>query len=264
MNVQKRVTEHALYVDATVKNHTRFFTALQGSQNYGLHDEFSDVDTKSLMVPTFESLVFARKRLSQTLEVAPTVEHADVKDVREMFSCFLKQNVNFLEILFTPYVDVPKEYEHLYQRLYTMRESIAHYNPYQALRTMCGMAYEKYHAFNHPYPSAMEKLEQFGYDPKQLSHMLRMKDFVFRYVNGESYEACLVPSDPDYLLAVKRGLHPLAKAQEVREETKLWVDNFLKEQKNLVSNKEDVGVARKLDELTYELFTSCYQTKNMY
>ena len=262
--VQLRVNEHAHYVDQHSANHVRFFTALQGSQNYGMQDEYSDVDTKSLMIPTFESLVHGSKRLSTTLEVAPTAEHADVKDAREMFGTFLKQNVNFLEILFTPYVDVAPEFEQFYYELTKRREELARYNPYQALRTMCGMAFEKYHAFDHPYPAAMEKLAKFGYDPKQLSHMLRMKEFIVRYEAGESYGKCLMSQQSAYLVSVKRGLYSLADAQKVREETFSWFHNFLNEVVRKTPDSKNEVAEKFLRDLTYELFTHCYKSQDMF
>ena len=94
--VLKRVFEHAEYVENQLPDYSRIFTALQGSQNYGLADVESDVDTKTLVLPMFKELVFAKKHISTTLKVAPTIEHADVKDIREMFTCFRKQNINFV------------------------------------------------------------------------------------------------------------------------------------------------------------------------
>ena len=264
LKVMTRVREHAAYAEMCEPNHVRFFTALQGSQNYGTEDRESDVDTKSLFIPTFESLVFNRKRLAKTLEVPPTVEHAEVKDVREIFACFLKQNINFVEILFTEYVDVNLAFTDLYAQLHLKREDIAHYNPYLSLRTMCGMMYEKYHAFEHPYPSAMEKLTKFGYDPKQLSHMLRVQDFLVRYLEGESYAKCLRPIDAEYLRDVKRGLYPYTEARALADSTKAWIDTFLAKMKEQVPNESNVEVEAFLDTLTYQLCERCYKKYNMY
>ena len=264
LQVLKRVREHAAYASAQETNHVRFFTALQGSQNYGTDDAESDVDTKSLFIPTFDSLVFNSKRLSKTLEVAPTIEHADVKDVREIFACFLKQNINFVEILFTDYVDVNPQFHEFYRELIKNREDIAHYNRYLSLRTMCGMMYEKYHAFEHPYPAAMEKIAQFGYDPKQLSHMLRVREFLIRYLEGEPYANCIKPNHSYYLCRVKRGLYPYNQARQLADDTKVWVDDFLAKMKDKIPNESDLNVEIFLDKLTYNLFVKCYEKYNMY
>ena len=75
---------------------------LQGSQNYGLEIPSSDVDTKLIVVPTFEEIAFNHKAHSTT-HVRENDEHIDFKDIRLMLGTFRKQNLNFLEILFTPY-----------------------------------------------------------------------------------------------------------------------------------------------------------------
>lgn len=252
--VQDRVEEHAAYVSLNISRETPIFTALQGSQNYHMDDEFSDVDTKTLVVPSFESLVFNKKRTSTTLEVSPTIEHADVKDWREMVNCWKKQNINFIEILFTPYVYVHPDYEWAYNALWVMREDIAHMNPYKAACAMHGNLVEKYHAFDHPYPSAMEKIKKFGYDPKQLSHMLRFKDFLTRYFAGEDYEKCLIPSNREELIAIKRGSIPLNEAQKIREETLEWGKKFVENMKPKLKDECNSKTERELDLITYEVF----------
>lgn len=260
--VLERVFDHAAYVDLNLPaGHHRLFTALQGSQNYGLSDAESDVDTKSLTIPSFENLVFNRKRLSTTLEVAPTIEHADVKDVREMFNCFRKQNINFVEILFTPYVDVAPNSMKFYLELHNRREDIAHYNRHQALHAMCGHMMEKYHAFDHPYPSRMDYINKYGYDPKQLHHQIRFKEFLERYFKDEPYEDCMKPRDPEYLKAVKRGLLPLDEARVLREELKAWQEKFLAEMHEKVPDQPNEELDKWMDALVYEAFMDMYKEK---
>ena len=259
--INKRVQEHAQYVEKKYPECIRFFTALQGSQNYGLSDEYSDVDTKTLIIPTFKELIFNKNRISTALEVTPTIEHADVKDMLEMFYCFRKQNINFLEILFTPYVDVNPMFQDEYNALYESRERIAKYNPYQGLRAMIGHLMEKYHAFDHPYPSIIDKIEKYGYDPKQLHHMVRIQEFMIRFiVNGEKYEDCLKSRYPDQLIAIKRGSIPLDRAKEMREEIKLWADNFVAEWKPVLTDgiSYDLTVDNLLTDVTYSCFRKAF------
>ena len=75
---------------------------LQGSQNYRLETEFSDVDTKLMVTPTLDEICFNRAPHSTT-HVRANDEHIDFKDIRLMLQTFRKQNLNFLEILFTDY-----------------------------------------------------------------------------------------------------------------------------------------------------------------
>lgn len=82
---------------------------LQGSQNYGLDYEGSDVDTKLIVLPSFDDVVFNRKPVSTT-HVRSNDEHIDWKDIRLYMDTFVKQNLNFLEILFTDYSIINPEY----------------------------------------------------------------------------------------------------------------------------------------------------------
>ena len=50
---------------------------------------------------------------------------------------------------------------------------------------------EKYKALEHRYPTLIDKIDKYGYDPKQLHHIVRIHEFLERYIDGESYEDCL-------------------------------------------------------------------------
>ena len=176
---------------------------LQGSQNYGLDYEGSDIDTKCIVLPTLEDLIFNRKPVSTT-HVLPNEEHLDLKDVRLYFQTFRKQNLNFMEILFTKYKIVNPTYEPMWNRLIENNEQIARYNPVGAVKTMKGIALEKYHALEHRYPSKVELIDKYGYDPKQLSHLVRVHEYLQRYINGEAYADCLLTQNADVLIRTKR------------------------------------------------------------
>ena len=156
--IQKRVNEHAEFVQ---QKYDVFFTALQGSQNYLLSDKESDVDTKSVIIPNIRNLIFDKKWTSKTLIVEPTEEHADVKDIRGMFDCFRKQNPNFSEILFTPYVWVDSRYKHVYDMLRYHNHDISRMNLRQTINATCGHIHEKYKKITHPFPSRMEYIEKY-------------------------------------------------------------------------------------------------------
>ena len=60
-------------------------------------------------------------------------------------------------------------------------EEVAHIDRNQAIRCMAGMSKEKLKALKHPYPTIVDKINKYGYDPKQLHHILRMNDFIKKY-----------------------------------------------------------------------------------
>lgn len=125
---------------------------LQGSQNYNLDYAGSDIDTKAVVLPSFEGFVFNKQPVSTT-HILESNEHIDVKDIRLMHDCFRKQNINFVEILFTKYKYMNPEFEDLYSAMFENREKIAHYNNYAAINCIAGMVYEKHKAMEHPYPT---------------------------------------------------------------------------------------------------------------
>ena len=193
---------------------------LQGSQNYGLDYEGSDIDTKCIVLPTLEDLIFNRKPVSTT-HVLPNEEHLDLKDVRLYFQTFRKQNLNFMEILFTKYKLVNPTYAPYWNQLIENNEQIARYNPIGAVKTMKGIAMEKYHAMEHRYPSKVELIDKYGYDPKQLSHLIRVREYLSRYIKGEAYADCLQTRIARHLVFVKRTdklYYSLTDAREVAEE----------------------------------------------
>lgn len=166
----------------------------QGSQNYGLDYEGSDIDTKLIITPTFEDIAFNQKLISTT-HVRQNNEHIDLKDIRLYIETFRKQNLNFLEILFTPYKIVNPQYAEFWQKLVDAREAITHYDAHRMFKSMRGIALEKYHAMEHRYPSKIEIIDKYGYDSKQLHHLIRIEEFLERYIKGESYEKCLIPRE---------------------------------------------------------------------
>lgn len=214
--VKNRIKEH--YEILEKEGYEIVFLALQGSQNYGLSYEGSDVDTKAIVLPSFGDIVYNKVPKSFT-KILDNDEHIDVKDIRIMFENFKKQNVNYLEILFTKYIIINEKYKDLVKPLFENREIIAHFNTNQAIRCMAGMSMEKLKALQHPYPTIKEKVEKYGYDNKQLHHILRMNDFIKRYVAGESFENCLIPTNKEYLLNIKKTFMNVDQAVDLAVKT---------------------------------------------
>lgn len=225
---------------------------LQGSQNYGLDYEGSDVDTKLIVVPSFKDVCLNRKPVSTT-HVRANDEHTDWKDVRLYMETFRKQNLNFLEILFTDFYIINLMYAEQWNRLVEQREQIARMNPFRAVKSMKGVAMEKYHAMEHEYPSKVDVLAEWGYDPKQLHHLLRVEEYLGRYIDGESYISCLRPHCPEYLVSVKRGRYNLDSARVI---AKTAIDNVIRIADafcSQTSDKEDKTMRELLEDVYYEI-----------
>ena len=263
--VMERVTDH--YTDALKRfnENNIVICALQGSQNYGLELPTSDVDTKLIVTPSFRDIALDRKPVSTTF-VRDNEEHTDDKDIRSYVSCFRKQNLNFLEILFTDYYIVNPLYETQWNRLIAAREQIAHMNPSRAVKSMKGIALEKYHAMEHRYPAKVHLIETYGYDGKQVSHLLRVEDYMRRYINGESYLACLRPSESlvPHIMEYKRQEIPLEvariEATETIERVNKLADSFCEQ----VEDKEDSEMRELLEDVSYEIMKISVKKEILY
>ena len=198
------ITEHLSrdYATAQSMGYNVLGVFLQGSQNYHLDYAGSDIDTKCIIIPSFKDIILNKKPVSTT-HINSDNSHLDLKDIRLMWECFKKQNINFLEILFTEHFAVNVEYLQLWYEILDRAEEIAHYNNYAAVNCLTGMILEKYAALCHPYPTLKAKIDKYGYDNKQLHHIIRCEEFLQRYITGVSYAECLIPKEPEYLIEVK-------------------------------------------------------------
>ena len=227
---------------------------LQGSQNYGLDYEGSDIDTKLIVLPSFEDIAFNKKPVSTT-HVRANEEHIDFKDLRLYMQTFRKQNLNFLEILFTEFKILNPQYEEMWNVLVENRERIARYNEFQAIKSMKGIAMEKYHAMKHPYPSKMAIIEAHGYDGKQVHHLIRVEDYIERYISGESYESCLrpTPAKVAHMMEYKRQEIPLETAQVEADAAIAHVTEMADAFAANVENKGDPEVDKILDNVQRDM-----------
>ena len=253
-NTLKRVKDHYEESFKYFKPNQIVLCALQGSQNYSLDLPTSDVDTKLIVLPSFKDIALASKPISTT-HIRANNEHTDWKDIRLYMETFRKQNLNFLEILFTDYKIIHPEYEPYWNILIKNREGIARMNPYRAVKSMQGIAKEKYHAMEHRYPAKADIIDTYGYDPKQVSHLVRVRDYLDRYIAGEAYEKCLKPSKDffDLILDLKLCKYNLEDARAIAQENLEHIDLVAKDFYENEEEKENSAMRELLNEVSYEI-----------
>lgn len=236
-----------------------FVIVVQGSWNYGMVDEESDVDSKMLTIPSLEDLVLNKKPLN-VVHIMENDEHCDMKDAREYFKIFRKSNINFVEILFSDYWIANPLYIDLWLDMRAKAEDLARMNPYAAVGCMRGMAGEKLHALCHEYPSRMPWIEKYGYDPKQLSHLARIAYFIHNYVEGSPYKDCIYPREEvvrTKLLACKRNGEgrSLDEAKKYAEDLFNEISDVANLYRKTVTNENDPECDKFLDDILYKLIT---------
>jgi predicted nucleotidyltransferase len=225
----------------------------QGSGNYGLDAPNSDVDTKLIVTPTLDDIIFNQKPVSTT-HIRENDAHIDFKDVRLMFQTFRKCNLNFTEILFTQYKIINPLYKEQWDRVAANNELIARYNEVAAVKTMKGIAMEKYHAMEHRYPSKIEIIDKYGFDCKQTHHLFRVEECLRRFINGECYADCLISQQAEYLKNVKtHGYLSLDEARVLATESLERISEMADRFREEHAEETNVEVDRLLDDVQREI-----------
>lgn len=168
---------------------------LKGSQNYNLADAESDIDANLVFIPTLQQLR-TNKKYKFTFDGGEVTCH----NIYSFAEIVAKGNPQWIEVCHSEWqigsFDLFKHYN---------------LNP-SALK---GMMMEKVHAFSKLYPSREKYIKEFGYDVKQLYHIIRLYDTLNLGVNVHKYNEV----DRTWMMDIKRGRLPgsLEKAEELRD-----------------------------------------------
>lgn len=212
-----------------------FVIASNGSMNYGLDNDNSDIDSKLLTVPSLKKLI-DNKRDNTTHFMRDNWEHVEVKDVAFYMNTILKQNINFVETLFAKAVIVNPRYKNDWEMLYENRELIARYDTKRAVKCMYGMMVQKRKDMETWTEARAKSFHEFGYDTKSFHHLVRLHYFLQHYiVDGWSYEDCLTKRDDaeyEKLMDAKSGVGSIrssALADEYLLESQRVADKYIDE-----------------------------------
>lgn len=219
------VRQHIEY-SYSQSEHTPIYGALYGSQNYGIATPESDVDTKVWLMPTFRGLYTAAKPYSKELHYEGA--HVEAKDFRLMVGELKKQNMNFLETIFTPYHLCGTSYKTEFDYLRNNRELVARYDVNKGAHAFMGHMYNMYNRF---------KRDE---NPKNVAHILRLYDCLQRYaLTDEPYEDLLFhPNSLEYLMAIRRGEVPMEELHKIAETHMEFADDIIKEMPRHEVNKD--------------------------
>lgn len=246
----KRLEEHLSEAMRESNIAGYLFIASNGSVNYDLVIESSDIDSKLVSIPTLEDLVFkSRGEKSITHSMSDNGEHVDIKDVYSMFSMFKKQNMNFLELMFAEYYIVNPVYKSYFDKLLEHKEEIARYDQVAAVNCTVGHMRQKLsYLENH----LDKKDHQFD---KNYHNILRLHYYLVKYVNGLPYKQCIsswTPKQKEKLISIKTGDYD---REEAIEESKKIIEMSDSIRSDFISNGVDknLDISTFLDNLTLEI-----------
>ena len=185
---------------------------LYGSQNYGISTEKSDVDTNAIIIPTVKDLCLG-KPVSREIQL-DNGEYCKIKDIREMARMFAKQNINFIEILFTDYCWINPKYNHIWREYFiNNREEIAHMHERYTIMSICGQA--------------IHTLKQNKTDGKKFANGLRLYHFLKNYLERVPYSSAINVFSYSPELAAQLIDYKLGKLTVNEDETNELIAKFL-------------------------------------
>lgn len=255
--IQAKVQKHYDFLKSLGLNVVAIFA--QGSMNYGLYIQEgnykSDVDTKAIILPTLDDLVKGNKMISKKYDFEG--EQIDVKDIRVMVDMWEKSNPSYLEILFTKYRVINPSYENFINQILNINNDIVKMNFPQLAKCIRGMSKEKVVALKKPFPSLIDKIERFGYDPKQLHHILRLNKLIKDiFINNIPFgDALEIKEDStrNWLINIKKGTLSLKEAEkesfDYDKDTEKIKEKVLKEYENF---KFDSKTDKELKNIVYD------------
>lgn len=216
------------------------FISLNGSQNYNMDiytDEYqSDIDCFAIVLPSLQDYMDNKPAVSTTV-ILENNEHIQIKDIRLYTQLLRKQNVRMLELIFTPYRIINKKYKDIVKELFNNAELIAQINKKSLYMSVYGMASEKYHALqSDKYKKEQNLVNKYGYDGKQLHHLIRLSQFIYNLEDNMTFRESLI-----YCGDLVKDVCIKAKLQKLdSSEALMYADNSMKVIKALtVDNVEN-------------------------
>jgi hypothetical protein len=108
----------------------------------------------------------------------------------------------------------------------------------------------------HRYPSKTDIIDKYGYDGKQVSHLIRVYDYLARYIDGEPYKDCLIPSAfrrqsiMDYKMLDRIPLdYARIQAKDVLNAVEVMADKFCAEHEDY----EEPWIRELLEDVSYNI-----------
>lgn len=192
---------------------------LKGSQNYNLSDSESDIDANAILIPTPSQL----RSDDKPKFTFPTGE-VTCHNIYSFAEIVAKGNPQWSEVVHSKY---------------SIGGSLEFFKKYSVNPSaLKGMFMEKVHCFDKLYPSRAKYIEQYGYDGKQLHHLIRLYDLLLKDKIIHEYEG----KEREYMMDIKRGRYPSSKEAAFRMR-----DSYLAKLNSIYETKKLAYTPQKVD-----------------
>ncbi len=205
------------------------FMGLKGSQNYNLDTEHSDVDVIAVVKPQ----KYSRTKISTKVSFGDkNADEAQVCDIFEFAKQVRKGNCSYIEVINSDFKigKLPAEF----------------YNAKTNVKSYYHMMMQKYHALDKQFESKKDIIAKYGYDPKQLHHIVRLYHLLENYFYANADENNVKVTDEElkkYLISLK--LEPIEGFREL-------ADNYINNAKQIQMQLDEFVENDISDEVIYQ------------
>lgn len=214
-----------------------------GSINYNLNDEYSDVDYKLYIIPSFEDLY--NRTLFSHSKKDENGNDIDIKDIRDLPDLIGKANINYLEPLFAIMFEPNKELDAVsmdyINYLLENREELVKINLSYFFDACLGMYYRNYPLIEKGTVPTKYLTDKYGYNTKAFMTCYRALDSIMRYYERDfkDFGTTIRYNDKEReeMLKMKHGFYTLEecklKLEDKLSNTKKYEEIYHKFSKNI-------------------------------
>lgn len=248
-NVMERVQKHYDRAIELFGEDAVLGVFLYGSWNYNTNTPDSDVDTKCILVPNLYSLAikpYEVKHLHIYAGEEKDFEVCECMSIMHMTENWKKQNINFVEILFTDYCIINPLYKHIWAEVMMedWKERIARYDLRKAIYSMAHQAIHTIH--------------QNDKDPKKIMNGWRILETLKAVCNtSKPYKECIWMEE-----SIRAHRFVESDAHEVQAllcQLEWWLEDA---DKYIEKGSFKPGVDRHLEEVILKLIQ--YRVENLF
>lgn len=177
--IRNELNRQTSFIADQIPNCRIIGTFLRGSQNYGLANENSDVDSVILIFPSRDEFIMNKQATNYTIDDGDN--KVQVLDIRLFFHQLKKSSPNCLELLFTKYFILNPDYSLEWEAIVKQREKIALHNIDRLFASLKGFIWTNIKQFE----NVKDKKHKKAYQ------ILRIGEMIQNLIEGKTYEESL-------------------------------------------------------------------------
>lgn len=210
---------------------------LKGSQNYNLQDEDSDIDVHVICAPTIEDIRLGFNTKKIEFEQGQVV----INSIYDFTKIAYKGNPAWIEMIHTDYF-IGLDLKSILGDLKINTSALY------------GMMLEKKKSLTKEYPSKVDIIKKFGYDPKQYHHIVRLDDLLTKLIEKRNVRCISYKGDErTFMLDIKRNMHPMGLEYVMN-----WCERIVSDARDVVNKckfiQQDIEYS-KIDDIVLENLT---------